>query len=371
MDSLIGSRTGSMRSTSPRNTHPFSPHHRMVSNRFREDEDALSHIIEFSLSLIIFLFILAGYFTALDNEFIIHSPNDARREEDCIRYSDVIIGDTGSALTDTGNTTYWESLSPEEMDENLTRPGLAAENSEFGVISHGKIMGLRNVTYPNMRSILKITKFNFNIEITELNGSRIVYFGYSSSGAKELSQVDRIVHLQDGNDSRTVKLFFRLFKGTDRRTLIRINEIMYHPQEGKDEWIELYNPSYEAVEVSNFALYTQGNTTFDQFTGEPMFIPGKSYGIIVTTDETLDQYNVPDTTVILRVKDNNLGQGGLRDDSMDLFIAGESLRSEYYFYNNTLGGNGNGRTLEWSVTSNGWQESQLIGGTPGEWNSAD
>jgi len=336
---------------------------------FHEDEGALTHIIEFSLALVILLFILAGYFTAVDNEFTFYSQDDTRRDERCYRYSDLLLGDTGLAETGEGNITAWEELSPDELQVNLTRPGLAAEGRPYGMISGSKILGFRNLTYLHIRSTLAITKRHFNFEITETDGTRIATFGYSDQGATKISTLERIVVLVENGSERTVKFIFRLFEGVNRRTLVRANEIMYHPEEGKGEWIELYNPSDEAVDLSTFGLYTQQDSTFDALRGDSLILPGKGYAVILDSEDTQGQYSIPSHALPVFVRDNNLGQGGLIDTEMDFSFQGESFRGHHYSYNNTMGGNGNGRSLEWSLEDGGWKGSTIQGGTPGKENS--
>jgi len=339
--------------------------------RFREDDEGLTHIIEFSLAMVIVIFILAGYFTAVDNEFILHTPDDSKRQDECIRFSDLIIGDTGSAKLDANtSTTHWETLGPVHLGMNLTRPGLAMENSNFGIISLEKVLGLRNVTYNHLRSILSIRKYNFNIEITEIDGTTIAFFGHSQEGGAKVSGINRVLLLRGGERDRPVSFIFRLFEGVNRRTLLQVNEFMYFPDEGKNEWIELYNPSDEAVNLSSFALYSQRGQTFrDLLEGDTFILPGHGYALIADDAETWNQYNITAGTIKFIVADGNIGKGGLSDTEMDFFFQGETFRSKSYSYNNTLGGNGNGRSLEWSLVEGGWKQSAFNEGTPGSKNS--
>ncbi len=350
----------------------LSKHRRLDRRGLGEDEDALSHIIEFTLALIIFLIVIAGYFKAVDTEFVIHTPEDSRRDELCIRYSETLIRDTGMAKTTAGNTTHWETLTPEELEQNLTRPGLASEGGEFGIISEEKILGLRNLTYPRMREILSIGKHNFNLEVTELNGSRITFFGFSSDGVKKGSRVERVLVMKNGTGERAVKLTFRLFKGINIRTLVRVSELMYHPEGSRHEWIELYNPSDEAVNLSTLTLYTQkGTIARDHLHGDSMILPGKGHGVVADNEAVWSEYNVSSDALKLYVNDQYIGQGGLSNTGMDITIAGEDFRTQSYSYNNTFGGDGNGYSLEWSYEENAWRESRVKGGTPGRANSVD
>ncbi len=145
---------------------------------------------------------------------------------------------------------------------------------------------------------------------------------------------------------------------------------MYFPDEGKNEWIELYNPSDEAVNLSSFALYSQRGQTFrDLLEGDTFILPGHGYALIADDAETWNQYNITAGTIKFIVADGNIGKGGLSDTEMDFFFQGETFRSKSYSYNNTLGGNGNGRSLEWSLVEGGWKQSAFNEGTPGSKNS--
>ncbi len=347
---------------------------RFSGRRFREDEEALSHIIEFTIALIIFVFVITGYLSAVNSKFVVNSPADSRRDENCLKLSEIIIGDTGMARTHAGNTTDWERLSPDELDRNLTRPGLALAGSGFGVLSEAKVVGLRNLTYLRMKSLLSLTNLDFNIEIMELNGTGIAFFGPSSDTAHRLSQVDRVVLLKNNasDTGRAVKLKFRLFQGISRRPLVRVNEIMYHPNGDKHEWLELYNPSDEAVNLSTLVLYTYTGNIFRDFPeGDSMILPGGGYAVLASNSMVWNEYAVSPTALRLTVKDGAFAQGGLPDTGATISIAGEGFREMSCLYNNTLGGDGNGKSLEWSVQHGDFLESLNAGGTPGSRNSVN
>ena len=342
-----------------------------MARHFREDENGLSHIIEFSLALILILITLAGFFTAVDSEFILHTPDDNKRQDECIRYTHLLVGDTGSArLNGNDTTTRWETLNASVLDNDLIRPGFAQENESYGVISHHKVAGLRNLTYKDMLSILSIRKYQLNIEVSEVDGAVIASFGYSHDVASKVSETNRVLVMAGDGDLRPVKFTFRLFEGIKRRALVRVNELMYQPEDGKNEWIELYNPTDEAVNLSSFALYFQAGQTFrDSLVGDSLILPGHSYGLIIDRDETWTQYPIAPGTVRFLVKDGNFGKVGLSDDDMNFFFQGETFVGMTYSYTSEPGGNGNGNTLEWSVTQQDWVESLVSNGTPGSENS--
>ena len=349
------------------NSEPFE----RLPKHFREDQDGLTHIIEFSLALIIILIILAGFFTAVDTEFILQTPDDNKRQDECIRYAELLVGDTGLAHLNINNTTTnWEGLNASLLDNDLIRPGLAQEDTDYGIISYQKVIGLRNLTYKDLRFILSIRKYEFNIDISEVDGKNIASFGYSHDRASKISETNRILVMTGNGDDRPVELSFRLFEGIKRKELVRVNELMYHPEDGKNEWIELYNPTDEAVNLSSFAIYFQKGQTFrDILEGDSLILPGRSYGLIADNGETWDQYAIAPGTMKSLVKDGSIGKDGLSDEGMDFFFQGETFAGLSYSYNSDHGGSGNGNTQEWSGTEQGWFESLAAGGTPGSENS--
>lgn len=335
------------------------------------DEEGLSHIIEFSLSLVVVLIVLAGYFTAVDNEFIIHTPDDSKRERECIRLSDRIIGDPGQARLGPNQTTsIWEDHDAVFLSKNLTRAGLARDGSPFGILSREKVDGLRNVTYHGLRNLFAIRQYHFNLEIVAANGTRIVFFGYSHLGARKLSEVQRVILLENGTTVEPCSMYVRLFEGVNRRSLVTVSEIMYFPTEGKNEWIELHNPSHEAVDLSTLGMYFQDGQIFrNLLQGDPFILPGGGYAVVIDHPDTPARYGFSPDTPILTIREQRFGRSGLRNDGMFFFIQGEPFRTWNYSYNSTMGAAGNGRSLEWSYEHGEWQESMVDGGTPGYRNS--
>lgn len=95
-----------------------------------------------------------------------------------------------------------------------------------------------------------------------------------------------------------------------------INEVMYNPEtsENYNEWIELYNPTNQTINVSGWTLSDnyaedsiQGN--YDNGNGSTL-IPPYRYAVITDHEtELYKNYNISNSTIKLYVDDNSIGNG--------------------------------------------------------------
>ena len=142
---------------------------------------------------------------------------------------------------------------------------------------------------------------------------------------------------------------------------VEITEIMYD-LEGSDsnrEWIEIFNNSSSTVDLTGWKLFEA--ETNHKLTGDLTLTAG-SYAVIVVKETNFRT-------------DNPSYSGLLIDSSFSLKNSGESLAIkddaltiiDEVTYDTSLGGNGNGNTLE--KVNNVWQESTTLGGTPGKANA--
>lgn len=145
-----------------------------------------------------------------------------------------------------------------------------------------------------------------------------------------------------------------------------INEVMYAPSDG-NEWVEIYNPTSQAVNLSGWSLIDNKNTDtircclFNQTCS--LLIPALSYAIITDQDTTL-YHSLQTDALKICVDDNSLGNGlSNSGDSLKIF---NGTYEDYMDYNSSHA-NQNGMTLE--LDHGFWRESYVLGGTPGKGNS--
>lgn len=109
--------------------------------------------------------------------------------------------------------------------------------------------------------------------------------------------------------------------------LILINEVMCHPTENENtnEWIELYNPSENSVDVSGWTIADEKQTDNIQGDGDhgdgTMSIPPGGYGIITDKGTTVyETYTVDENVVRLSVDDSTLCGYGLNNQKEKILL---------------------------------------------------
>jgi phosphatidylserine/phosphatidylglycerophosphate/cardiolipin synthase-like enzyme len=119
-----------------------------------------------------------------------------------------------------------------------------------------------------------------------------------------------------------------LMGDADSPTSLLINEVMYHPteNEGTNEWIELYNPSSEPIDITGWTIADEKET--DLLQADPnngdgtTIIPSEGYAIITDLGTTVYEiFTVDENAVRLSVDDNTLCGYGLNNQQEKLLLA--------------------------------------------------
>jgi len=132
--------------------------------------------------------------------------------------------------------------------------------------------------------------------------------------------------------------------GTESTANVMINEIMYNPASG-NEWIELFNAGDTDINLTGWTIKDAADNTFGDLTnvvvpaGKCVFIENTGVAILNNDEDTIHLY----------------------DDAM--------AEVDNVTYNDTMGADGNGKTLEYNPVTTAWEESRVDGGTPGGRNS--
>lgn len=164
----------------------------------------------------------------------------------------------------------------------------------------------------------------------------------------------------------------------DEKDLI-ITEIMYDPSCKKEEkcsdWFEIYNKSSDKLTISNKEIGIIDEENLDSSCHQiksGITVESKGFAIIADNrDYFLKKYSDVDEDIVF-------------DSSFDLSEKGDYIRlssdnkcNNFFIdisYESSWGGKNNGKTLEkidhsGNYSKNNWQESYILGGTPGEKNS--
>ena len=124
-----------------------------------------------------------------------------------------------------------------------------------------------------------------------------------------------------------------------------INEIMYKPSadlgaKDKNQWVELYNPTAQAISVAGWQLWTKDQPTPDVLVADPLYstgstvIPAGGYAVITDTDSELYRE---------KLKNGDFEKGSMSDWSSTSFWtaeAGDTVSGTYAAKYSGIGWNG-------------------------------
>ena len=105
------------------------------------------------------------------------------------------------------------------------------------------------------------------------------------------------------------------------QTNLKLNEIMFYPLSGNNEFIELYNPNLsESIELNGYKIkYYTSSADVITDAGEGTVLPPASYAVIFEGDYDFSSgiYNnlIPTEALILKISDNSFGSTGMSNTS--------------------------------------------------------
>jgi len=284
------------------------------------------------------------------------------------------------------NENYWEnsilfngtpgkknSISPFEYDLALTKFGTSLPYAVIGN-SIESFITIKNV------GLGKAEKFKLHI-YSGKNMDSLIHAKYFN----ELNSLDSLIelyslsNLEEGENTFLALIEFETdeFRQNDSAILVIrgidineirgdavINEFMYAPKNGESEWIELFNRSNKIINLHNYKMADNSDTTI--LTGESINIDPDEYLVFFEDSSFLEKYGDEENfyfTDLLTL--NNSGDDLILVDSLDRVIDSLSYTSFW--------GGDKGNSLEridafgLSIDINNWSES--ISPSPGKINS--
>ena len=178
----------------------------------------------------------------------------------------------------------------------------------------------------------------------------------------------KIIYNDDENYSNNEKYYnFRVYPPPAKYNDVVINEIMYAPNTGEPEWVELFNRTNKKIDLKRWKI--SDNNTSTIIVNNDFFIPPRSY-ILISKDSTIKNiFTIKSPYIVISFPSlNNTGDAVVIKDSLDTLV--DSL-----FYLPAWGGN-EGKSLERissdnsSIDSLNWNTSRSKShATPGYINS--
>ncbi|MCW9095911.1 MAG: lamin tail domain-containing protein [Ignavibacteriaceae bacterium] len=171
--------------------------------------------------------------------------------------------------------------------------------------------------------------------------------------------------------------FSIIFPQTDS-TLI-LSEVMFYPQSGPNEFIELYNYSEtESIDLDSFKIkYYTSNPDIIVEAGEGTVLQPKSFAIILEGDYVIGSgiYDglIPPEALVLKISDNSFGTNGMANTtSRPIWLintVNDTLESYFYSADNSQTHSDEKIILVKDSSQSNWANSLVTDGTPGFQNS--
>jgi len=161
-------------------------------------------------------------------------------------------------------------------------------------------------------------------------------------------------------------------------TTLILSEVMFYPQSGPNEFIELYNTSeIESIDLNGYKIkYSTSNPDIITDAGEGTLLPPKSFAIILEGDYPFGSgiYDgiIPQEALVVKISDNSFGTSGMANENRQIWlfnVANDTLEGYFYSAPNTQGHSDEKKVMVKDTSHSNWANSLVFNGTPGFTNS--
>jgi len=169
------------------------------------------------------------------------------------------------------------------------------------------------------------------------------------------------------------------FNSAQSDSTLILSEIMFYPQSGPNEFIELYNYSEtESIDLDSFIVkYSTSSPDTIIDAGQGTILPPKSYAIILEGDYIIGNgiYDglIPAEALILKIDNNSFGSTGMSNTSdRPIWLINpvdDTLETYFYSANNTQSRSDEKIELIKDSSQSNWANALVDNGTPGFKNS--
>ena len=159
---------------------------------------------------------------------------------------------------------------------------------------------------------------------------------------------------------------------------LTFSEVMFAPQSGTSEFIEIYNLSDSAIDLTGYQIkyYTAGNDKIIA-AGNELMLTSHSFAVIFENDYDINNGTykglIPASALVLKISDNAFGSTGMSNSSDRTLVfldeKGDTVDIYTYSANNTSGYSDEKIYLTNDNSTLNWSNSKSLNGTPGSQNT--
>jgi hypothetical protein len=312
-----------------------------MKQRLITTEDAVTHVIEFTMALTIFVLLIQSFTSAMNYRIGIDLDNNDNR---VVMAREVISELTGSQGK-INNVTNWEDYefgTGEAQLRNGITVGLLNSN---GNLDKDKCDALGKFPYNPLKNELEVTQ-ELRIEIrTIIPDESVCIWGGDPKDSSISVESERYMLYNDSSKLLPSVLTVTIFEGNSLGNKIYLTEVMYNPtNNGVDyEWIEVYNPNPTAIYIGNWII--ADNVDKDKILPENdddlIVLPANKVGIL-TTSPSVYKSTYGNYTNVFSVEDMAIGNGLGTNETLTL---SKGSFEDTFSYTKSDGADGNGKSL--------------------------
>ena len=330
-----------------------------MRREINRDEDGVTHVIEFTIALTMFVLIFQAFTSSMHYRIGIDLDNNDNRVVMAREAISELTGSEGKV----GEATNWETLEFGTGSVKLSDGVTVGLLNSDGEIDADKCEALSKFPYSALRSELGVEE-QLRIEVRTLvpNDTVCLWGGDPSSSTISVSS-ERYLLYNDGTETLPAVLTVTIYAGLPAASDIYMTEVMYNPTNSgaNFEWVEVYNPNNVAIYISKWMIGDlKEKDSITASDGDIITIPSKTAGIITASPSVFrDTYS--DYSYVFSVEDTSIGNG--LDDADNLTLSKGSF-TDKFSYTTSDGANGNGNTLTRSCYDcEDWAEATESAGT--------
>ena len=323
------------------------------------EEDAVTHVIEFTIALTVFVIILQAFTSSMNFRIGIDLNSN---DNNIVMAREVISELTGSEGLN-GDSSAWENNEYGTGSVQLRNGTTIGILNSDGEIDSDKCNSLGKYPYYPLKDELGVTE-QLRIEVQTLVPKETVcLWGGNPETASVSFESQRYLLYNDGTNSIPALLTVTVYEGDTPTSNLYLTEVMYSPEINGFgyEWIEFYNPNDIAIFVSSWSIAdTDEKDNIVPEENEIITIPAKSVGILTSSPATFRETYV-NYKYVFSVEDVAIGNGL---DTSETIILARNSYNDVFTYTSEDGANGNGKTLARSCYNCAdWNEAVSSPGT--------
>ena len=323
------------------------------------EEDAVTHVIEFTIALTVFVIVLQAFTSSMNFRIGI----DLNKNDNNIVMAREVISELTGSKGSIGDSSEWENNeygTGNVQLRNGTTLGILNSNGE---IDSDKCNSLSKYPYYPLKEELGVTE-QLRIEVQTLVPKETVcLWGGNPDTASVSFESQRYLLYNDGTNSIPALLTVTIYEGDTPTNDIYLTEVMYSPQNNgfNYEWIEIYNPNDVAIFFNGWTIADDNQEDIIiSNDNELITLPAKSVGILTSSPTTFKETYL-NYKYVFSVEDLAIGNGLGTNETI---ILSKNSYSDVFSYTSDDGANGNGKTLTRSCYNCAdWNEAVSSPGT--------